>query len=323
MLDLLINFLDALEKVIPLALTFSAPLLIIALGGLYSERSGVVNIGLEGLMGIGAFAAALFIQLNFDSLDRNAIWMGLILAALAGGVFSLLHAFASVSMKADQVISGTAINILSSAITIYLARKITGSANIQIVKGARRLSVPLLSKIPVIGPLLFSNIYITTYLVVILIVISWYLLYKTPFGLRLRACGENPHAADSMGVNVKLMRYTGVTLSGILAGLGGGIVIVTYSGEFSQLTYNGLGFLALAALIFGKWNPWGVLGAAMFFGTAKTIATLSTIFEELNQVPNIFLNTFPYVVTIIALVLFSKNSSAPKAAGEPYDVGKR
>ncbi len=310
-------------SVIPLALGYTAPLLIIAIGGLYSERSGVVNIGLEGLMGVGAFTSAYFISTNYASMGDNAIWVGLIVAALCGGIFSLLHAFASVTMRADQVISGTAINLLSAAITIYLARALTGSSNVQIMKGFIKRDVPVLSRIPIIGPILFNNTYVTTYIVLAIVIFSWYLLYKRPFGLRLRACGENPHAADSMGINVLLMRYTGVFISGILAGLGGAIVITTYAGEFSALTYTGLGFLALAALIFGKWDPWGVLGAALFFGFAKTVADMSQLFKELQTMPNIIFNTFPYIVTIIALVLFSKNAAGPKAAGEPYDVGKR
>lgn len=278
---------DKVLSVVPLAIAYTAPLLIIALGGLYSERSGVVNIGLEGLMGVGAFASAVFITANYASLGDAAIWLGILVAALAGGVFSLLHAFASVSMRADQVVSGTAINILSAAVTVYLARVITGSANVQIIKGFIKQDAPLLSGIPVIGPLFFKNAYVTTLLVLLIVVVSWYMLYRRPFGLRLRACGENPHAADSAGVNVFLMRYLGVFISGLLAGLGGGIVITTYSGEFSPLVYNGLGFLALAALIFGKWNPWGVLGAALFFGFAKTVADMSKLFETLNSMPNI------------------------------------
>jgi len=309
---------DILVSVIPLALTYTAPLLIIALGGLYSERSGVVNIGLEGLLGVGAFATAI----TMADMGASPI-VGLLAAAIAGGVFSLLHAFASVTMRSDQVVSGTAINILSSALTVYLARSLSGSANIQILKGFIKSDIPLLSKIPVIGPLFFSNTYITTWIVLLIVVISWYILYYRPFGLRLRACGENPQAADSLGINVLKMRYTGVIISGVLAGLGGGIVIVTYAGEFSPLIYNGLGFLALAALIFGKWKPWGVVGAAVFFGFAKTVADMSKLFEGLKNMPNIFFNTFPYIVTLIALVVFSKNMAGPKAAGEPYDAGKR
>lgn len=314
---------EMIQSIIPLALAFMAPLLVIALGGLYSERSGVINIGLEGLMGIGAFSAALFTVSFQDSLGDTTIWLALLVAMLAGIALSLLHAFASVSMNANQVISGTAINMLSAALTIYMARWITGSANVQVNRFFIKTDIPVLSKIPVIGPLLFGKAYYTTYVVLILIVLSWFILSKTRFGLRLRACGENPHSADSMGIKVARMRYIGVLISGALAGLGGGIVIMTYSKEFSQLTYNGLGFLALAALIFGKWKPWGILGSSFFFGTAMTIANMSAIIDSLKDVPNIFFNTFPYVITLLALILFSNASVGPKAAGEPYDVGKR
>ncbi len=314
---------DFITSIIPLSLTYTAPLLVIALGGLYSERSGVVNIGLEGLMGVGAFASALFVAQSAGAFGGATVWLALLVGAMAGLLLSFFHAFASVSMNADQVISGTAINMFSLAITVYLARWITTSSNIQIKTSFARTEIPLLSDIPVIGPLLFSKVYYTTYIVLALVAISYFLLYKTRFGLRLRACGENPHAADSMGVSVKKMRYTGVLISGALAGLGGAIVILTYAKEFSQLTFNGLGFLALAALIFGRWKPWGILGAALFFGTAMTISNISVIYDSLKSVPNIILNTFPYVMTLIALVLFSKNAAGPKAAGEPYDVGKR
>lgn len=314
---------NALTNIIPLGLAYTAPLLIIALGGLYSERSGIVNIALEGLMGIGAFASALFIYLTYQSIGMASVWLGLLVGAIAGVLFSWLHAFASVSMRANQVISGTAINLLSTALTIYLARAITTSSNIRVANSFIKNDIWLLHKIPVIGPLFFSNAYYTTYIVIAIVIISWYLLYKRPFGLRLRACGENPHAADAAGINVKLMRYIGVFISGGLAGLGGAIIITTYSGEFGQSTFSGLGFLALAALIFGKWNPWGVLAASVFFGFAKTLANMATLFEGLKDLPNIYFNAFPYVVTLIALAIFSKNAYGPKAAGEPYDPGKR
>ena len=313
--------MDILTTVIPLALSNTAPLLIIALGGLYSERSGVVNIALEGLMGMGAFAAAIFIYLTSGTLGGAAVWIAIIIAALAGGIYSLLHAFASVTMRANQVISGTALNILSTALTVYLARIITGSGNIKI-HGFSKKNVPFLSDIPVIG-MFFRNAYVTTLIVLLITVLSWFILYKRPFGMRLRACGENPQAADSMGINVRKMRYFGVVISGMLAGLGGAIVVTTYSWEFSSLVYSGLGFLALAALIFGKWNPWGVLGASLFFGFAKTVAEISKLFAFTQSMPNIIFNTFPYVATIIALILFSKNAYGPRASGEPYDAGKR
>ena len=312
-----------MTSITPLALAYTAPLLIIALGGLYSERSGVVNVGLEGLLGVGAFSAAIFISKTSPTMGMTAVWLGLLIGALSGALFSLLHAFASVTMRANQIISGTAINILSMALTVYVARLLNGSSNVQILDSFVKSSVPLLSQIPIIGPLLFQKAYTTTFVVLGIVAFTWYLIYKTPFGLRLRACGENPHAADSMGINVARMRYIGVMISGALAGLGGAIIITTYSREFSQLTYNGLGFLALAALIFGKWDPRGVLGASVFFGLATTVASISKVYESFQQVPNIFLNTFPYVVTLVGLVLFSKNAAGPRAAGEPYDKGKR
>lgn len=326
-ISIVIETFSVIKNIVPDALAYTAPLLVIALGGLYSERSGIVNIGLEGLLGIGAFFSALYISNNMG-IGTSVLWVGLLIGAFSGGIFALLHAFASVTMKANQVISGTAINMLSAALTIFLARKLTGSSNVNIGLGFVKKPLVILgldfSKIPIIGPLVFEQFRPTLVLVLVLLIISWYILYKTPFGLRLRACGENPHAADSMGINVSFMRYFGVAMSGVLAGLGGAIIIVTIAGEFSSgAIYNGLGFLALAALIFGKWKPFGILGAALFFGTANTISTVGRLYPAIEKIPNIFLNTFPYIVTLIALVLFSKNSSGPKAAGEPYDKGKR
>lgn len=311
------------SNIIHLTIAYTAPLLIIALGGLFSERSGVVNIGLEGLLGVGAFAAAIVTMYYGTALGSSTVYVSLLAAAAAGGVFSLLHAFASVTMRADQVVSGTAINILAPALTVFLARSFTnGKALIQI-EGLNITDIPVLSKIPLIGPLFFSNAYSTTFLVLVIVAFSWYVLYYRPFGLRLRACGENPQAADSLGINVIRMRYIGVTISGVLAGLGGGILLNTVLRQFSELVYTGMGFLALAALIFGKWKPWNVLGASLFFGFAKTVAEMSLIYPAINKLPNIFINTFPYVATLIALVVFSKNAVGPRAAGEPYDPGKR
>lgn len=311
------------NNVIHLTIAYTAPLLIIALGGLFCERSGVVNIGLEGLLGVGAFAGAIVTMLFSGSLGGSTVYVSLLAAAAAGGIFSLLHAFASVTMRADQVVSGTAINILAPALTVFLARSFTnGKALIQI-NGLDIIDIPVLSKIPVIGPLFFSSVYTTTFIVLIIVTLSWYVLYYRPFGLRLRACGENPQAADSLGINVIRMRYIGVVISGVLAGLGGGILLNTVLRQFSELVYTGTGFLALAALIFGKWKPWNVLGASVFFGFAKTVADMSLIYPAINKLPNILINTFPYVATLIALVVFSKNAVGPRAAGEPYDPGKR
>ncbi len=313
------EMIDIIVNIFPYAIAFTVPLLITSLGGLYSERSGVVNIGLEGLMVVGFFAGAVTIKYLQNVIPGTSIIVGLAAGVVAGILFSLLHAFASINLKADQVISGTAINMLAGALTVFLARTITGSGNIGIDLGIVRQDVFLLSKIPVIGPLFFSNTYYTTWIVLGIWALSWFLLYKTSFGLRLRACGEHPHAAASAGVNVVRMRYIGVMFSGGLAGLGGAVMIATYAGEFNG-TVAGLGFLALAALIFGQWKPLGILGAAFFFGLARTIADASQVIPQFESFPPLVLKIFPYVITLLALVLFSKTSKAPKAAGQTFDL---
>lgn len=310
-----------LQQISPYAVAYMIPLLITALGGLYSERSGVVNIGLEGLMVIGSFAGALTITSLQASMHSDALWLGLLAAALAGALFSLLHAFASISLNANQVISGTAINMIAGSLTVFIARNLTGSGNIQ-VASFTRFNVPGLSELPIVGKLLFTNTYATTWLVLAILVIAYYVLYKTVFGLRLRACGEHPHAADAAGVNVYLMRYIAVTISGAFGGLGGAIILTTYSGEFNGTVF-GLGFLALAALIFGQWKPLGILGATLFFGFASTIANVAQATPVLAQIPGVLLKTFPYVITLLVLVLFSKSSQPPRASGEPFEHGKR
>lgn len=311
-----------IQQVAPYAVAYSIPLLITALGGLYSERSGVVNIGLEGLMVIGLFTSAFVIAQLEAVMPGVAIWIGLLAAVIAGALFSLLHAFASINLNANQVISGTAINMMAGAITVYLARHITGSGNIHIVHGLIRRDIPGLSKIPVLGRLFFTQTYATTWLVLGILLVSWFVLYKTSFGLRLRACGEHPQAADAAGINVYRLRYIAVLISGACAGLGGAVILVTYSGEFNG-TVSGLGFLALAALIFGQWKPVGILGATFFFGLASTIANVSQAIPTLAKIPGLLLKNFPYFVTLLVLVVFSKSSQAPRAAGEPYDKGKR
>ena len=311
---------STLSSIFPYAIGYTIPLLITALGGLYCERSGVTNLGLEGLMLVGYFASAITIRLMEAMMAAHSVMLltlGLVVAVIAGALFSLLHAFASINLKADQVISGTAINMLAGAITVYLARLISGSGNVRIGMGIIRKNIPLLSKIPIIGPLFFSQTYWTTWVVLIIWALSWLLLYKTSFGLRLRACGEHPSAVASAGVNVHRMRYFGVVMSGALAGLGGAVILITYSGEFHG-TVAGLGFLSIAALIFGQWKPLGILGATFFFGSATTIANVSQVIPSLSVVPPVFFKVFPYVATLVALVLFSKKSAAPKASGQPF-----
>lgn len=315
--------MDIFLNLFPYAIAFTIPLLITSLGGLFSERSGIVNIGLEGLMVVGSFASALTINILQDYMPQNAaIWLGLFAALVAGGVFSLLHAFASINLNAKQVISGTAINMIAGALTIFIARSFTGSGNIRIKMGFNRFSIPVLEDIPLIGKMFFTNTYASTWLVIIIVIASWLVIYKTAFGLRLRACGEHPQAADAAGIKVHNVRYIGVIISGAFSGLGGGIILVTYSGEFNG-SVAGLGFLALAALIFGQWKPLGIVGATFFFGFASTIANVSQAVPALAEIPGIILKVFPYVMTLFALILFSKSSQAPRAAGEPFDSGKR
>ena len=303
-----------LTMIFPYVIAYTIPLLLASLGGLYSERSGVVNLGLEGLMLVGCFAAALVIH-SLQGVVPLTLLISIGLLA-AGILCSLLHAFASITLKADQIISGTAINMLATAVTVYAARSILGSGNIRAYSIIRK-DIPILSNIPILGKLLFSQSYWSTWLVLLILALSWLLLYKTSFGLRLRACGEHPSAVASAGINVHRMRYFAVCASGALAGLGGAVILVTYSGEFNG-SVDGLGFLALAALIFGQWKPLGILGATFFFGFARTVANVSQVIPSLSVIPPIWLKIFPYVVTLAALVLFSKHSVAPKADGEPY-----
>ena len=303
---------DILVKIFPYAIAYTIPMLITALGALYCERSGIINIGLDGFMIVGSFAGALTISKLQAAGVESALWIGLLVAALVGALFSILHAFASINLNADQVISGTAINMVAGALTVFLARNITGSGNIRITMGFVPQSISILKDIPVLGPLFFTRTYATTWLVLVILA----------FGMRLRACGENPQAAQAVGINVTKMRYFGVIISGALSALGGCIILVTYSGEFNG-SVAGLGFLALAALIFGQWKPLGILGATVFFGFASTLANVSQVIPQLQQIPLVLLKVFPYVITLIALIIFSKSTQAPKAAGEPFDAGKR
>ena len=314
--------LDILYSLVPAAVGFTMPLLMGALGGLYSERSGVTNLCIEGLMLFGCFAsAATIVKLQaVPGISFNlAIVIGIIVAMAASMLLSLLHAFASVNLKANQVISGTAINMLSTALSLYLAQTITGSGNITIVRGIIRADIPILADIPFIGPLFFTRTYWTTWLCLLLWAASWFLLYRTSFGLRLRACGEHPSAVASAGVNVHRMRYIGVLASGILSGLGGAVILVTYAGEYNSGSgINGLGFLAIAALIFGQWKPLGILGSTFFFGFCMTLANMGRVLAPFQGIPQGYLGMFPYVATLIALVVSSKKSSAPLASGEPF-----
>ncbi len=322
------EFIQLIYDVMPSAIMYVTPLLLAALGGLFSERSGIVNIALDGIMIVGAFVSVMTINTLEPTMGYSAVWVGILMAGIFGMLFSMLHAYASINLSADQVISGTALNMLAPAITIFLAKILTGSQNVSTVVSIKRVSYESVQSIPLIGDplynLFFNKMYITSYLAILVTILVWYILFKTKFGLRLRACGENPSAADSMGINVTLMRYIGVMASGFLAGIAGSLYIVTIAGEFTG-TVAGMGFLALGALIFGKWKPFNVLGAAFFFGFMKTLGDVSSVNKTLMEfnIPMEIYSMLPYVMTIVALIIFSRNIVAPKAVGEPYDKGKR
>ena len=304
---------------------FSIPLLIVALGGMFSERSGVINIALEGIMISGAFTGILFINLVQDTIPGQPVLMlAVLVSAITGVAVSLLHGYASINMKANQIISGTAINMLAPALAIYIARMIRTVQQIPFVNQFRIDKAPVLGSIPFIGPLFFQNTYLTTYLGFFILGFSALLLYKTRFGLRLRSCGEHPQAADSAGINVYRMRYAGVMISGALAGLGGLVFVIPTSTQFNA-EVSGYGFLALAVLIFGQWKPGRILAAAFFFGLMKVIASSYSGISFLSGIPipsNVY-KMIPYIATLIVLAFTSKKSQAPKAAGTPYDKGGR
>lgn len=304
---------------------FAIPLLIVALGGMFSERSGVINIALEGIMIIGAFTSIFFINIFEGTLSGQTLMiLAIIIAAVSGAIFSLLHAFASINLKADQTISATALNMFAPAFVIFIARMIQGVQQIQFTDSFHINKVPILGDIPIIGPLLFQNCYITTYIGILIFIISAIVINKTKFGLRLRACGEHPQAADSVGVNVYRIRYAGVIISGVLAGIGGLVFVVPTSTNFNA-SVAGYGFLALAVLIFGQWRPKRIIIAAFFFGFMKTLASAYSAipFIKVLPIPNEVYKMIPYVATLIVLAFSSRNSQAPKAEGIPYDKGSR
>ncbi len=307
---------------------FSIPLLVVALGGMFSERGGVVNIALEGIMIIGAFSGILFIDaMQVAGVPINPQFLliiALLIAAVSGVIISLAHAYASINMIADQVISGTAINMFAPAFAIFVARAIRQVQQVPFKNTFRIKSIPLLSDIPVLGPLLFQDTYITTFLCLAMLFISAFVLFKTRFGLRLRSCGEHPQSADSVGISVAKMRYAGVAISGALAGIGGLVFVIPTSVNFNA-SVAGYGFLALAVLIFGQWNPFRILLAAFFFGLMQTISSANSgiSFLAAMDIPNDIYKIIPYAATLIVLAFTSRNSAAPKAVGIPYDKGVR
>ena len=325
-----------LADIFSATILFMIPLLLVALGGMFSERSGVVNIALEGIMIIGALCSCLFLRMLDASgfgpaYPQWAMFLAIVMAALTGAFFALLLAFASVNLKADQTIGGTALNMLAPAFAIVLTWAIQGQGQttILIPTWARmtQATFGVAVEDTFFQAFLFKSFYQTTIWAVFLFIIATIVLYKTRFGLRLRACGEHPQAADSVGVNVYRMRYAGVFISGLLGGIGG-LAYTLAAGSAFQSTVAGYGFLALAVMIFGNWKPLNILGASLFFALFKILGSYSGSIPFLPKFDNIKASEYiylmlPYVVTMIVLVLTSKKSRAPKAEGIPYDKGRR
>ncbi|MGE4353385.1 MAG: ABC transporter permease [Oscillospiraceae bacterium] len=320
-----------LADILSATIIFAVPLLLVALGGMFSERSGIINIALEGIMVVGALFSCLFLSALDNSWGPEhpqlAMLAAILVAGTSGILFSLLLAFASINLKADQTIGGTALNMLAPAFAIVLTWAIQG-------QGQTTIIIPTWIRIGSITPdsafferLIFKSMYLTTPVAILLMIAAIIVLYKTRFGLRLMACGEHPQAADSVGINVYKMRYAGVMISGFLGGIGG-LAFTVAAGSGFQSSVAGYGFLALAVMIFGNWNPVRILGAALFFALFKVIGSYAgsipflPTFAGVKQASNIY-NMLPYIVTMIILVFTSKKSRAPKAEGIPYDKGGR
>ena len=315
--------MQLLSSLITQTLVYSAPLILTALGGVFSERSGIVNVGLEGIMVIGAFTSVVFNLSCADQLGAMTPWFGVLAGGAAGVIFALLHAVATVHFRADHIISGTVMNLLAPPLTIFLIKVIYGKGQTDTIQQQfGYFSFPGLSKIPVIGDLFFNNTSLPAYFAIVVAIISWFIIFKTKFGLRLRSVGENPLAADTLGINVYALRYSGVLISGFLGGMGGAIFAQSIAGRFASTTIAGQGFISMAAMIFGKWNPLGAMGAAIFFGFAQNLSIAGANLPLISEIPDVYLQAAPYVLTIVVLVLFLGKAAAPKADGVNYIKSK-
>jgi len=320
------------------SLYFIIPLLIVALAGMFSEKSGTVNIALEGLMVMGAFCGTFFINkmqaVGFlENAPQFLLIIALLLAGIGGALFSSLLGFLAINMRANQVIGGTAINLLAGALAVFLARQFQENHAVQISynKEAFRFKSDFLADVfPNLNYIFFNQAYLTLYIGIIILIISTIVIYKTRFGSRLSACGEHPEAAQSVGINVYRYRWIGVLISGFLGGIGGLVYALPISVSFEG-TVGGYGFLALAVLIFGQWKPLRVFLAAIFFGLFKALSVTFFAFDWINNIiellPNVPFGTIfrilPYIATMVVLAISSKSSKAPKASGIPFDFKGR
>lgn len=327
-------------------LAYAIPLMIVALAGVFAERSGIINLALEGIMIFGAFIGVCFVKIMQEkevfTVEQGQLLLvlTLVVCAVFGAVFSLLLSFSAVNLKADQTIGGTALNLLAPALVLFLINVVAKQSILRIPGSSAKwfmikkstLGIPADKEIGMIGEILLNKVYLSTYICIVVFIVLSIILYKTKFGLRLRACGENPQAADSLGINVYKMRYAGTTISGALAGVGGFIYALGAAGCSSSGEVAGFGFLALAVMIFGNWNPGSIAVSALLFGLFKCIAaSYSTIdingdgvawLSEIGISSHVY-RLLPYLITIIVLAFTSKKSRAPKAEGIPYDKGAR
>ncbi len=326
---------------------YSVPLMLVALAGVFAERSGIINLALEGIMVFGAFTGVLFVNVmqNAGIFEKE---QGIILSvitmmfsALLGAAFSLLLSFAAVNLRSNQTVSGTALNMLAPALSLFLINLIsnqnvltmaTGDASDWFMIRKNALGFDVKTDYGFILETFFFKSYPASFICILIFILLSVILYKTGFGLRLRACGENPHAADSLGINVKKMRYAGTTISGALAGAGGFVFVLTTANCSASGEVAGFGFLALAVMIFGNWTPLPIVGASVLFGLFKCIAAAYSTLDlngdgrfllaEIGISTNLY-RMLPYIITLVVLAFTSKKSRAPKAEGIPYDKSLR
>lgn len=313
------GLLAVLVLLVSSALKYSTPLIFTSIGGTFSERGGIVNVGLEGIMVIGAFSGVVFNLAFADSLGKATPWVACLVAGLVGLVYSLIHAVATVNFRADHVVSGTVLNLIAPALAVFLCRVMYGKGETDTISQSfGRFSFPILKNIPVIGDIFFKNTSLIGYVAILVAFLAYILIFKTRFGLRLRSVGEHPQAADTLGINVYLMRYAGVMLSGFFGGIGGAVYSQAISNSFAVTTIAGPGFIALAAMIFGRWNPIGAMLSSLFFGLSQSLAIIGHKIPGLTHVPSVYLEIAPYVLTIVVLAAFFGKAVAPKADGVNY-----
>jgi simple sugar transport system permease protein len=311
-------------------LSFATPLLVMAVGGIICERSGITMLALEGLQGFGAFVGAGAVIFAIPRLGQGSPWLVYIAmaAAMAGGLaFSMIHALLCVKFKAQQVISGVVVNTLAVALSTFLTsavnEAITGEATNRFLTGvSQRFTVPVLSEIPIAGAF-FRDMYPFEPVIIAVVAVAWHALYRTRFGLRLRACGENPHSLDAAGGSVARVQTAAIMICGALSGLGGIFLAYSISGNYSPTIYMGYGYLSIAALIFGNWKIVPTFAVCMFFGLAKSAGYQLCLWLKLASSYTDLLLVLPYVLTLVLLVFFSRHNQPPRALGETFDKSRR